>query len=169
MKTKILLAILLVIGLQSYAQKVTAKKNGLVIGTKNGDSSAVLIIMNGKTIKEADMKDLSPDSIESINIIKDHSALTTYGKDARNGVILIKTKGQKGNQQSISISKSNETGKSPLFIVNGVKMSPTDAMTLKPSNIESVKILKSEQGSAVYGADAANGVVLIVTKVAEKN
>ncbi len=61
-----------------------------------------------------------------------------------------------------SINSSN----SPLYIVDGV---PTvDALNaLSPSDIESVSILRDAASSAIYGARANNGVILITTKKGE--
>jgi TonB-dependent starch-binding outer membrane protein SusC len=58
-----------------------------------------------------------------------------------------------------SINSSND----PLYIVDGVPT--TDALsTLSPSDIESVSILKDAASSAIYGARANNGVILITTR-----
>jgi TonB-dependent SusC/RagA subfamily outer membrane receptor len=52
----------------------------------------VLYIMDGKEISEKDMKELSPNMIQSINILKGESAKALYGEKGKNGVIEIKTK-----------------------------------------------------------------------------
>jgi hypothetical protein len=52
----------------------------------------VLYIMDGKEISEKDMKELSPNMIQSINILKGESAKALYVKKRKNGVIEIKTK-----------------------------------------------------------------------------
>jgi len=51
----------------------------------------------------------------------------------------------------------------PLYVVNGVPYSG-DINTLKPDLISSVEILKDASATAIYGARAANGVVVIKTK-----
>ncbi len=50
----------------------------------------------------------------------------------------------------------------PLWVVDGVKMD--DIGHLSPSDIESVEILKDAAASAIYGARAAHGVILVTTK-----
>jgi TonB-dependent SusC/RagA subfamily outer membrane receptor len=52
----------------------------------------VLYIMDGKEISEKDMKDLSPNLIQSINVLKGESAKALYGEKGKNGVVEIKTK-----------------------------------------------------------------------------
>ena len=51
---------------------------------------------------------------------------------------------------------------SPLYIVDGFEVSDIDY--LSNSDIESIEVLKDASSSAIYGARAANGVVLITTK-----
>jgi TonB-dependent SusC/RagA subfamily outer membrane receptor len=67
----------------TYVQKTT---------TKTELPKDVLYIMDGKEISEKDMKDLSPNMIQSINVLKGESAKTLYGEKGKNGVIEIKTK-----------------------------------------------------------------------------
>lgn len=57
-------------------------------------------------------------------------------------------------------------GGSPLVLVNGVSMSPT---LINPNDVESVTVLKDGASSAIYGARAAFGVILITTKSGKKN
>ena len=54
---------------------------------------------------------------------------------------------------------------SPLVLVDGVIGSLSN---LAPNDIESVTVLKDAASSAIYGARAANGVILVVTKHAQK-
>jgi len=63
---------------------------------------------------------------------------------------------------SINPSQSNE----PLFIVDGMQISggATKAGDINPNDIENVTILKGAAASALYGQEAANGVIMITTK-----
>ena len=51
---------------------------------------------------------------------------------------------------------------SPLYVVDGVANGSIDG--LNPSDIESLDVLKDAASAAIYGARAANGVILITTK-----
>ncbi len=53
-------------------------------------------------------------------------------------------------------------GNEPLYVVDGVPT--TDIRGLNPADIESMSVLKDASSAAIYGARAANGVVLITTK-----
>lgn len=55
----------------------------------------------------------------------------------------------------------SSAGSDPLILINGVPGSMTN---LDPSVIESVSVLKDAASAAIYGARAANGVILITTK-----
>src|SRR5699024_1757335 len=59
-------------------------------------SNAPLVVLDGVPYG-GNMSDISPNDIESISVLKDASASTLYGNRASNGVILIRTKGGKGN------------------------------------------------------------------------
>jgi len=51
-----------------------------------------LILLDGKEVPAADVKKLNPNTIESMNIFNDDSAIKKYGDKAKDGVISIKTK-----------------------------------------------------------------------------
>lgn len=55
------------------------------------------------------------------------------------------------------------TGSDPLYIVDGVPMS-SGIDNLNPNDIESLQVLKDASSASIYGARAANGVIIITTK-----
>jgi len=76
------------------------------------------------------------------------------------------------------------TAGSPLFVVNGVPIDNTQRgsaneyggadygdgiSNINPDDVETITVLKGSAASALYGARAANGVILITIKNAEKN
>ena len=66
---------------------------------------------------------------------------------------------------SINTSQSNE----PLFILDGVPVSggASAAADINPNDIDNVTVLKGAAAAALYGQDAANGVIMITTKQGE--
>ncbi|RFS14213.1 TonB-dependent receptor [Emticicia sp. C21] len=78
--------------------------------------------------------------------------------------IQIRVRGQS------SVSASNE----PLYVIDGIPMTQGDlsiaggatnpTVDINPQDIESIEILKDASAGAIYGARAANGVILITTK-----
>lgn len=78
------------------------------------------------------------------------------------GVSIAATSGQPGSDMKVTIRGLGTVGdSSPLYIIDGVG---GDISTLNPADIESIDILKDAASAAIYGAQAANGVVLITTK-----
>ena len=67
---------------------------------------------------------------------------------------------------SVNNSQSNE----PLFILDGVAISggASAAADINPNDIENITVLKGAAAAALYGQDAANGVIMITTKQGEK-
>ena len=56
----------------------------------------------------------------------------------------------------------------PLIIVDGVPMSPEELNTIPPGDVENITVLKDASSAAIYGARAAYGVILITTRMPEK-
>ena len=80
------------------------------------------------------------------------------------GVQITQTDGTPGSGFNINIrGVGTLTGDaSPLYIVDGFQVD--DIEYLSDADIESIEVLKDASSSAIYGARAANGVVLITTK-----
>ncbi len=83
------------------------------------------------------------------------------GKTA--GVNIMQESGAPGAESTIRIRGTGSNRYTePLFIVDGMR---TDGMGyLNPNDIESIEVLKDAASAAIYGAEGANGVVLITTK-----
>lgn len=86
------------------------------------------------------------------------------------GLTVLSNNGDLNATPSLSIrglgTLSNKQKSSPLIVVDGV---PTDNLTMINGNdIASISVLKDAASSAVYGARAAFGVILITTKQAKK-
>lgn len=80
------------------------------------------------------------------------------------GVQVITPGGKPSQGLSIRVRGTNSinAGSEPLYVVDGV---PTnDTRSINPNDIESITVLKDASSAAIYGAQGANGVVLITTK-----
>lgn len=80
------------------------------------------------------------------------------------GVQVLSSSGKPSQGLNIRIRGTNSinAGSDPLYVVDGVPT--TDTRSINPADIESVSILKDAASGAIYGAQAANGVVIITTK-----
>ena len=82
------------------------------------------------------------------------------------GLMVLSNSGEPSKAATFQIRGTNSinSGTAPLFILDGVPISSSDFNTISPSDIESVSVLKDASSSSIYGARAANGVVVITTK-----
>jgi TonB-dependent SusC/RagA subfamily outer membrane receptor len=57
-------------------------------------------------------------------------------------------------------------GEEPLFVIDGMPIQSTDGAlnTINPDTIESIRVLKNADATAIYGSRGANGVILIKTR-----
>ena len=79
------------------------------------------------------------------------------------GVTITQNSGQPGRGYKVNIRGIGTIGDSePLYVIDGV--AGGDINALNPNDIESIDILKDAASAAIYGARAANGVVLVTTK-----
>lgn len=84
------------------------------------------------------------------------------------GIQVISPSGSPGQSSAIRIRGAiSLLGNSdPLYIIDGIQVQNTEG--LNPRDVESVSVLKDASATSIYGAQAANGVVLITTKRGSK-
>lgn len=79
------------------------------------------------------------------------------------GVNVTSTSGAPGATQKVVIRGVATNGSTqPLYVVDGMATGNID--NIEPSDVESISVLKDAASAAIYGAEAANGVVIITTK-----
>ncbi|WP_189361689.1 SusC/RagA family TonB-linked outer membrane protein [Algibacter mikhailovii] len=80
------------------------------------------------------------------------------------GVEVLANSGKPSEGMRIRIRGTNSitSGSEPLYVVDGVPT--TDTRSINPSDIDAISVLKDASSAAIYGAQGANGVVLITTK-----
>jgi TonB-linked SusC/RagA family outer membrane protein len=113
-------------------------------------------------------------SVKASDLVQTPVANIAQGLQARvAGVQINQNSGAPGGNISVRIRGTNSINGSsePLYVIDGIQISNgggiTDVSplsTINPNDIESVEVLKDASASAIYGARAANGVVLITTK-----
>ncbi|WP_133163333.1 SusC/RagA family TonB-linked outer membrane protein [Siphonobacter curvatus] len=75
--------------------KTKAENGILIVRTKAGKKAelpAALYLVDGKEMDQQSAEKISPDKIESINVLKDAKGVEKYGEKAKNGVIMITLK-----------------------------------------------------------------------------
>lgn len=97
------------------------------------------------------------------------SSVTTFDQALSGriaGVVVTTSDGQVGKEADIVIRGSNSITQSnaPLYVVDGFALESSTALSINPSDIESLDVLKDASATAIYGARGANGVIIINTK-----
>ena len=116
-------------------------------------------------------KEIRSDISSSISSIKakDIQNLVVVGIDQAlqgqaPGVMVTQVTGSPGDDIAVRIRGAGTLGNNnPLYVIDGIPTTGNINM-FSPSDIESIEILKDGAAAAIYGARAANGVVLITTK-----
>ena len=130
-------------------------KNGVIIITTKDAAKAkmddAVVLVDGVPY-DGDIKDIAPETIESMEVLKGENATRIYGVAAKNGAISIKLKGS-----------ADFNGKSPLIFLDGEKYTG-DMGDIDPENIQSIDVLKDASAIEAYGEEGKEGVILITTK-----
>ncbi len=154
-------------GFESKSITVGNNTEKLSIALKQGvkDLEQVVVVGYGTQRK----KDLTG-SIARVNITDMQKAPVRSFEEALGGrvagVQVTSTDGQPGSAVSIVIrgNSSITQDNSPLYVVDGFPIENPNNNAINPADIESVEILKDASATAIYGARAANGVIMITTK-----
>lgn len=78
------------------------------------------------------------------------------------GLNVTMTSGRPGNEASVNIRGFNSiNGGSPLILIDGVEGTLD---RVNPNDVESISVIKDASSSAIYGARASFGVILVTTK-----
>jgi TonB-dependent starch-binding outer membrane protein SusC len=102
---------------------------------------------------------VSGEDIQRVNTTSTLRALQSQSP----GLSIISTSGRPDSDFKINIRGLGTIGNAkPLVVINGI--AGGDLRNISPADIESVDILKDAASAAIYGARAANGVILITTK-----
>jgi TonB-linked SusC/RagA family outer membrane protein len=84
------------------------------------------------------------------------------------GVQITSYSGQPGSGLNVIIRGKGTVGNNgPLYVVDGIITG--DINYLNPADIESIDVLKDAASAAIYGSQAANGVILVTTKTGRNN
>jgi TonB-dependent SusC/RagA subfamily outer membrane receptor len=86
-----------------------------------------------------------------------------YDKEMLNEVMVNAGEAKDTKIQLRGINSINANSK-PLYIVNGSEISEVEREKISPNSIKNIEVLKDASATALYGARAANGVVIITLK-----
>ncbi len=136
------------------------------LSEKVSELDEVVVIGYGtqkKKVVTGAISSVSSEEINSTPILRIEQAM--QGRTA--GVQVTNLSGQPGEAPTVRVRGAGTTGNAqPLYIVDGMAVGGIDF--LNPGDIESLDVLKDAASAAIYGARAANGVILITTKSGKK-
>ncbi len=158
-------------GATEIISKEEANKRGFVLPPPPGlpasyAHSKALFVINGKITTSKEARNIDPNEIESLDILKDSKATSKYGEKGKNGVIEISTKDKMANVPAVNLDKNNTVNivENSLIIVDGKEITNDEMKNIPANRIESITVLKGESGELKYGQKGKNGVVEIQTK-----
>ncbi|WP_235969779.1 TonB-dependent receptor [Pedobacter planticolens] len=126
------------------------------------DLNDVVIVGYGKQKKESVVGAISSVKGEALKFPTRN--LTTSLAGQVSGLIAVQRSGEPGYDNAEFWIRGISTfkgGTSPLVLVDGV---PRNIADIEPDEIETFSVLKDASATAVYGAEGANGVVIITSK-----
>ena len=130
----------------------------------------VVVIGFGET-KKSDLTG-SVSSVHMNNILQSPTLSADQALQGRiAGADIMSVSGDPTEGTSIRIrgSRSIEASNEPLIIVDGVMNAVTSLADINSSDIESISVLKDASSTAIYGAQGANGVIIVTTKTGENS
>ncbi|MVZ66226.1 SusC/RagA family TonB-linked outer membrane protein [Sphingobacterium sp. DK4209] len=147
------------------SQEITISSSGVTDAVLESDVTSIgdVVVIGYGTQKKRNVT--SSISTVSAKTIKDYPVLQAgqaiQGKVP--GAQIIQNSGSPGASLMVRIRGAGTVNNaSPLYVVDGnIGVDPRD---LDPNHIESIEVLKSASAAAIYGAQGANGVILITTK-----
>ncbi|MBC6111567.1 SusC/RagA family TonB-linked outer membrane protein [Pedobacter fastidiosus] len=163
------------IGYKTKEVSITGSTINANLEEENTTLSDVVVVGYGTQIKKditGSVASVKSKDLENLPVTSFEQAL--QGKAA--GVSISSQNGKLGQGITVRVrgASSVTAGSEPLYIVDGIPItsadlsstsSPTSALAdINTNDIESIEVLKDAAASAIYGARASNGVVLITTK-----
>ncbi|HEU0227782.1 MAG TPA: TonB-dependent receptor [Arachidicoccus soli] len=171
-------------------QEITVGSSSVynIVLTSNNQLNDVIVVGYGAQRKRdvtGSISSISEKEIKAFPVLSADQAL--QGRTA--GVQVVQSSGAPGGAVQVRIRGTNSTSGSganqPLYVVDGIPLFYDEAQnafglgnlgttgsngasplsTISPNDIESIEVLKDASAAAIYGARAANGVVLITTKM----
>ena len=139
-------------------------QTNIVVNLKEDVGQLEEVVVVGYGVMQKKLVTGATVQVKGDDIIKKNSSSVLGSLQAQTPGVNIQTiSAQPGAGFNVSIRGIGTTGNSdPLYVVNGVIV--PDINNLNPSDIETIDVLKDASSAAIYGARAANGVILIGTK-----
>ena len=151
-------------------QTVTVPAGGRInvsLAADSKDLTEVVVVGYGtqkKALVTGSISSVKAKDLESMPINRVEQAL----QGRTSGLTIASGNGQPGSASTVRVrgftSFASSGNNDPLWVVDGVIVDNGGIGYLNQSDIESIEVLKDAASQAIYGARAANGVIIISTK-----
>ena len=156
----------IIISYIGYTSQEVRAANGMAVTLKEDAQTLQDVVVIGygvqkKSVVTASIAKVSADDLSGKTRLRAEDAL----KGMAAGVNVTSASGQPGAKSMIRIRGIGTINSSePLYIIDGMPTDQNGMESVNPGDIESIEVLKDAASGAIYGARAANGVILVTTK-----
>lgn len=154
------------IGMQSVEMPISGQKTYNVMLKEDAEALDEVVVIGYGTVKKSNLSG-AVSSVSAKDLQKLPAAnLSQALQGNAPGLYTLQSDRNPGASVTMKIRGDNSfEGGEPLFIVDGFPIASGGGVNaINPNDIESVSVLKDASSTAIYGARAANGVILITTK-----
>ena len=151
------------VGYETQQVKVGGKSN-ITVTLKEDNTTLNDVVVIGYGVQKKKLVTGATVQVKGEDIAKLNttSALEAM-QSSTPGVQITQSSSQPGKGYKVYIRGIGTTGNStPLYVIDGVAGGSLD--DINPADIETIDVLKDAASAAIYGARAANGVILVTTK-----
>lgn len=175
------------IGYQTVTKQIIKEENNLVIELKPSVELGEVVVTgisrrsknsftgNYVEVKGDDLRKMSPTNIlkglqffdPSFKVIENNRSGSDPNAEPDFQIRGDQSLGSKSmNSMDLMLDNVSSRPNTPLFVLDGFIVPMSRILDLDPERVESITILKDAAATSVYGSRAANGVVVVETKVA---
>lgn len=153
------------VGYQATEMPITGDVVNATLASENQKIDEVVVTAYGVVKKQAftgTAAVVKADQLQNLKISSVSKAL----QGLATGVMVVNSSGQPGENATIRVRGigSFSGNSEPLIVVDGVIFNG-NMNNINPNDIESYTVLKDANSTALYGSRAANGVILLTTKM----
>jgi hypothetical protein len=150
------------------------------------DGKHHLLFVNGVECSRDSIMKIVPETIVSITVLKDETAVSLFGEHGRDGVIAVRTKD--GHDKGIEMLKTFAESRNKaisvrnfdrqtlirehpeaIVYVNDVECPADTIEKIDQSLVQSISILANETAVRIYGERGRKGVILVVTRTSQQD
>lgn len=155
------------VGMAPKTVTVTSTTLNVFLSADTRDLTDVVVVGYGtqkKSVVTGSISSVKAKDLESMPINRVEQAL----QGRTSGLTIASGNGQPGSSSTVRVrgytSFASGGNNDPLWVVDGVIVDNGGIGYLNQADIESIEVLKDAASQAIYGARAANGVIIITTK-----